>query len=833
MRSLSIIGIFLLLISLSGVNAKEVVNKDNQQTSSLLVLPETVHLDHPSASQRLIVQRTQNNQVLEQQKDVIWQSLDESIVTVENGLIKPVSNGRATILITKGTQTAEVEVTVTGMKETISWNFRNHVLPILAKNACNSGACHGALAGKGGFRLSLRGYDPKSDHFNITQQSRGRRIELSDPGRSLLLTKPTGLIPHKGGLRLKEGSQDYQIIADWISQGASAPADSDPNIVEVKVFPKNVTLQKGDEQQILVQAVYSDGRIEDVTRWAKFSSADESVAMVNESGEVSVIGAGEGAIVVWFSSQIALTRVTSPYDQKINQSVYQESPRRNFIDELVLQKLEELNIPPSGRADDTTFIRRAYLDTIGTLPTPAEVKKFIEDTNPNKRDVLIDYLLNTPEFVTYWTYRWSDVLLVNGTLLRPEPLKIYYEWIRGHVKANTPWDEMVREIVTAQGSSVENGATNFYALHQDPENMTENVSQAFLGLSIACAKCHNHPLEKWTNDQYYAMANLFSRVRAKGWGGDGRNGDGIRTLYVAPSGELLQPLTGKPQPPTPLDGEPLPFDSTQDRRIHLANWLTSPENPYFSKAITNRIWANYFGVGLVEQVDDLRLSNPASNEELLTAASEYLIEKDFNLKALMKAILQSETYQRSSLPLEENISDKRFYSHYYPKRLMAEVLLDAICQVTEIPNTFDEILMPGGDRKETDFYPKGTKALELYDSAVDSYFLKTFGRNTRQITCECERSNEPTMVQVLHLSNGTTINEKIQSEQSRVQQYLNENYTNDEIIDEVFLLGLARYPTPQEEKQLLKLIETAPNRREGIEDLFWAVMSSREFLFNH
>ena len=395
--------------------------------------------------------------------------------------------------------------------------------------------------------------------------------------------------------------------------------------------------------------------------------------------------------------------------------------------------------------------------------------------------------------------------MLNGALLRPEAVKAYYQWIHHRVEANTPWDQFAREVVTAQGSSFENGATNFYALHQDPETMSENVSQAFLGLSIGCAKCHNHPLEKWTNDQYYAMANMFSRVRAKGWGGDSRSGDGKRTLFVVSKGELTQPLTGKPQPPTPLDGEPLAFDAPDDRRVHLAAWLTAPENPYFARSIANRVWANFFGVGLVESVDDMRDSNPASNEELLSATADFVVSNKFDLKTLMRAILQSHTYQRSSHPLAENQDEHRFYSRYYPRRLMAEVMLDAISQVTDVPTDFTEIAYPGADKQKTDFYPKGTRALQLYDSAVASYFLETFGRNERQITCECERSDEPSMVQVLHISNGDTLNSKLQAKEGRVEKLLGSDSPNYAIVEQTYLMSVARYPC---------LLYTSPSPRD-------------------
>jgi hypothetical protein len=356
-----------------------------------------------------------------------------------------------------------------------------------------------------------------------------------------------------------------------------------------------------------------------------------------------------------------------------------------------------------------------------------------------------------------------------------------------------------------------------------------------MGLSIGCAKCHNHPMEKWTNDQYYAMANLFARVRAKGWGGEPRNGDGLRTVYVATTGELVQPRTGKPQPPTPLDGEPIPFDDTSDRREKLAEWMTSPENPYFAKSIANRIWENFFNVGLVTPVDDLRVTNPASNEELLTAAARYVIDHQFDLKPLMKAILQSNAYQRSSDPLPGNKDEERFYSRYYPKRLMAEVLLDAVSQVSGVPTKFTTIAFPGADKQPTDFYPEGTRALELYDSAVESQFLQTFGRNQRRITCECERSDEPSMVQVLHISNGDTINDKLEAAGSRVGKLLESGASTEAMIEEAYLSALSRYPTEAEKAQLTAAIEGAgaDENRAAVEDLFWAVLSSREFLFNH
>jgi len=727
----------------------------------------------------------------------------------------------------------------------IEWEFRRHVIPVLSKTGCNSGACHGALAGKGGFMLSLNGYNPEGDYLAITQQARGRRIELGDPGRSLLLTKPSGALPHKGGLKLDVNSEGYEILANWIASGANPPTVEDPTLERIEVSPQQSLLKPNDSQQLTVQAFYSDGRVEDVTRWAKYTSTEATVAEVDDTGKVTVLGSGEGAVVVWFSSQIVLSRVTAPYSHEIAPAVYAEAPVRNLIDELVNNKLQQLNLRPSPQSSDEMFLRRVFIDTIGSLPTQEETEAFLGDTTPDKRDKLIESLLAREEYIDYWTYRWSDILLVNGKHLRPAAVKSYYGWIRNHVENNTAWDEIVRELVTSSGGSLDNGATNFYAIHSSPEDMAENISQAFMGLSINCAKCHNHPLEKWTNDQYYAMANLFARVRAKGWGFGGKDKEGKRTLLVSLTGELVQPRTGHPQVPAPLDGESLAFESTVDRRVHLANWLTSPANPYFTRSIVNRVWHAYMGVGLVESVDDLRVSNPASNEELLNALAKYLVEQNYDLKALMRLILQSATYQRSSMPIEGNQEDRRFYSRYYPRRLMAEVLLDAISQVSKVPDTFDKIDREGTDTDETKEYELGTRSVELYDSAIKSKFLTMFGRNDRDIVCECQRSNQPSMVQVLHLNNGDTINEKLRQEKSCVSQTLESEKTDEQIINEAYLKTLSRQPTDAERSALLAVFaEQAPaegesgedataKRRETIEDLYWSLMSSREFLFQH
>ena len=788
------------------------------RAEDIVVLPERFALSGSTARQPLLVEtRRGDDFVAEVAGGIEWKSSDPKVVAVKDGVAVPVADGQAKLTAKVRSQIATAEVTVVGQSRPVEVSFRNQVQGVLAKAGCNSGACHGAAAGKNGFKLSLRGYDADADWFAITRQARGRRIVPSDPGRSLLLLKPTGALPHKGGVRFEVDSPDYNIIAAWIAAGAPAPKDNDPRLDRLEVVPAGVVLKPGDTQRLLVRAHYTDGHSDDVTRWVKFTSSDESVARVDQSGRVKIMGAGEGVVSGWFASRIVVATITVPFTQSVAADAFANAPRRNFIDDLALGKLKRLNLPPSSRAGDAEFLRRAFIDTIGMLPTVDETRAFLADGAPDKRDRLIESLLARPEFVDYWTSKWSDLLLVNTEKLPPPAMWSYYRWIRSQVAENTPWDQFARRIVTAAGNTLENGAANFFALHKDPLEMSETTSQAFLGMSITCAHCHNHPLEKWTNDQYYGMANLFSRVKVKN-----ADGEGNLTVFPTTEGELVQPRTGRPQPPRPLDGEAIPLEATADRRLALADWLTAPENPYFSRAITNRVWANFLGVGLVEAVDDVRLTNPPSNAELLSALAKHLVDNHYDLKSLMRVILQSETYQRSSQTLAENAADRRFYSRYFPRRMRAEVLLDAISQVSGTPTDFKG-------------YALGWRALQLPDSNVDSYFLKSFGRPQRLLTCECERTNEPSMVQVLHITNGDTINQKLAAKGSHVDQLLAAKAPDDKIVDDAYLSALSRLPTDAEKQQLISELGQTPaaEKRAAVEDLYWSLLSSKEFLFNH
>jgi hypothetical protein len=794
------------------------------------LIPTNIVLTGPEARQRILVEKTKDNEFVGQlTNQLTFISSDPSIVRMENDVAIPVTNGTATIQVKAGKRSAIARVKVEKMEKPFDWSFRNHVQPVLAKDGCSAGACHGAAAGQNGFKLSLRGYDDEGDFLTLTRGALGRRIVPSDPGRSLMLLKPTTTVPHKGGKRFEVDSLDYRILSQWIASGAPGPKPEDPRIVKIEILPSHVILSPASSQQLSVRASFSDGHTEDVTRWAKYTSANEMVSQVDDAGQAKVVGFGEGAITAWYLSRIDIATITVPYTNKLSGKVFAQAKRRNFIDDLVLEKLKSLNLPPSPRCSDSEFIRRAFIDTIGVLPTSQETREFLADKSPGKRDKLIESLLRRPEFVDYWTYKWSDLLLVSSKQLKTPAMWAYYNWIRNNVAANTPWDAFARKIVTAQGSALENGAANFFVLHDDPRTMAETTSQAFLGMSVNCAKCHNHPMEKWTNNQYYQMANLFARVRSKSGPSEGDN-----IVFVANSGDLVQPLTGRPQPPTPLDGKPLPIDAPEDRRLPLADWLVSPENPYFSRAIANRVWANFLGVGLVEAVDDMRITNPASNEKLLTAAAKFLVQERFDLKALMRAILQSETYQRASQPLPENASDTRFYSRYYPRRLMAEVLHDAVSQITGVPTQFTV------DRRNANAglgekYPLGLRAIQLPDTQTDSYFLKAFGRPDREKTCTCERTAEPSVTQVLHIANGDTINKKLEAKNNNVTKLLAANTPDEKVVEEIYLAALSRYPTPAEKQKLLKVLDLKDQseRRTVVEDVYWAVLSSKEFLFNH
>jgi hypothetical protein len=715
-------------------------------------------------------------------------------------------------------------------------SFRNHVIPVLTKAGCNSGACHGAAAGKNGFSLTLRGYDPDADYEALTREAAGRRVNKLEPAKSLVLLKPTETVPHMGGKRFEPESPEYRVIARWIAAGMPAPNTSDPKLIGLEVSPGRQTLAVGAQTKLKVIARYSNGVAEDVSRWARYSAADETVAQVDQSGAVTIKGHGETAVNVGYLTGVGSVRIASPFPHEIPAEAYARAERFNFIDDHVLAKLRDLHVAPSGLASDSAFIRRAWLDAAGVLPPAEEVERFLADTSPSnvKRAALVDRILKSEAWVDYWSYKWSDLLLVSSGKLARANVRSFYRWIRESVAANKPWDRFAYEITTATGRSTEDGAVNFFVIHRNQIDLTENFTQAFLGLSLTCARCHNHPLEKWTQRDYYAFSNLFSRVQVK-TDPDSSKGDASLLVVNSTSGEIRHPRTAEVLTPAPLDGKPMPshVQTQQDRRVYLAKWLTAPENPLFARTVVNRVWANFFGRGLVTPVDDLRATNPASNDELFAAVTKDFVAQGYDVKGLMRTIMLSAAYQRSSEPNGTNAGDDRFYSRFIVRRLPAEVILDAISQVTGVPEKFAG-------------YPAGTRALQLPDTRVPSYFLDIFGRPERKATSAAERMQDPTLTQALHVINGDTLQTKLTDAEGTIARFAREKVSDEQAVERLYLAALSRKPSLDEVSKIAAVMKAsragagagakadeATARRAALEDLAWAVFTSKEFLFNH
>jgi Protein of unknown function (DUF1553)/Protein of unknown function (DUF1549) len=803
--------------------------------AELKLYPADIRLTGPRAAQQLLlVEEEQGATIGDRTLGSKFVCVNTSIAVVDDsGWVRAVGDGETTITATSNGKSATSRVRVTKAKDPTPPSFRNDVEPILTRASCNSGACHGALAGKGGLKLSLRGYDPDADHFVLTRQALARRVDRSEPDKSLMLLKATRAMPHGGGTRVEAGSPQYRMLLDWIAGGAAGLAASDATLDHVEVLPRHAVLKPKDTLRIVVLAHYSDGRVVDVSKLAKFVSSEATTADVDEDGTIKVGGNGEAAVSAIFNNRVATVTITSPYPNEVADKTFMDSPKANFIDEHVVRKLRELRLPPSAPCSDAEFIRRAFLDAAGILPKVAEVEAFLADKATDKRAKLIDALLDRPEFVDYWAYKWCDVMLVSTRKLPQPAVWAFYRSIRQAIADNRPWDRFARDILLASGSSLHQGGGNFFVLHKDVAELSESVAVTFLGTSITCARCHNHPLEKWTQDQYWSMANLFSRVAMK-------NGDRAGEIILSPAteGDALHPRKSVAMPPTPLDGKPMALDDPTDRRAHFANWLTNPDNPYFAKALVNRIWKNFLGRGLVEAEDDLRETNPPTNRELFDALAKEFVEHQYDVKHLIRLVMNSAAYQRSSRSVKGNESDDRFYSKYIVRRLSGEVILDALSEVTGVPTLFNQLYtgVEGGTAATTN-YPEGTRALQLPDSRVASRFLDAFGRPDRAQTCSCERQQDSTVSQALMLNNGQSLNDKLRSPKARLNSWLTENVSDAEVVRRVFQLALVREPTANESAKMGALLKNVANtpaaRREAIEDVFWAIVTSREFLFNH
>jgi hypothetical protein len=712
-------------------------------------------------------------------------------------------------------------------------SFLNDIEPLFTRLGCNQGACHGKGAGQNGFRLSLRGYAPEQDYQWLTREFLGRRLSSAQPEDSLLLRKPLGQAPHEGGKVFSVGSRPHALLLAWLKAGMPGPSKSDPTLRRLEVLPGNRVLRPGQTQQLLVRAEYSDGRRPDVTWLSRFDTNDAGVAEVDAHGLVQVRRPGETAIRASFQGLVAVVIITAPFEQPVDPQRFAQ--RNNFLDDHVFRKLQSLGIEPSDLCSDSEFLRRAFLDTIGVLPTPDEVRAFLADPRPDRRARLVDHLLRRPEFVDYWALQLGDLLQnrkerdhdVRGV----KGVRAFHDWLRQQVARNRPWDELTREVLTATGKSSTQPAVGYFIVtvgeqQAEQSEVAASVAQAFLGTRIGCARCHNHPLEKYTQDDYYHFAAFFSRIQLERHEakqgqptilhirGQDRNSPEAR----APVG-VVQPRTGQFLAPRPLDRSAVEVRPGTDPRVALAAWITDPKNEYFSGAIVNRVWKHYLGVGLVEPVDDLRASNPPSNPELWQALCRDLVAHHHDLRHLMRLILTSRTYQLSSATRPGNRTDGRFYSHYYARRLPAEVLLDVLSQSTGMAEDF-----PG--------YPRGIRAVQMPDPDLRSYFLTLFGRPGRVTACACERSGEVTMPQLLHLLNGDAVVDKMRSNGSRLMVLLQSKKSDTEVLEELFLCTLSRLPTADERAVVARAL-SKDYRGEVFYDLFWALLNSKELAFNH
>ena len=794
------------------------------------VVPSAVELHGNFDQVQLVVRDRSGDQVTDQSADLThlakYESSDPRIVVVdEAGLLRAVSNGEATIRVVSSGQTSEVAVKVDGVSETPTLEFIRDIAPILSKAGCNMGACHAQQYGKGGFKLSVFGFEPKADRDAIVRDRLQRRANMVAPEESLFLLKPTMAVPHGGGKRLAKDSVPWQILVQWLRNGAPEPKKEPAKVVSVSVYPKQRVGQAGLNQQLRVEATYADGTKRDVTQWTRFDSMDEALLEVDENGYVSSLAAGQAAIMARFEGQAAISLFVMPYRESIELVGWKNN---NFVDELAVKKFRELGIEPSPLSDDATFLRRAYLDATGTLPTVEQTKAFLSSDAADKREQLIDELLgltgdperdiHNDDYAAFWTLKWSDLIrnTSNGNSVE-QAMWAMHNWMKESFRVNRPFDQFVREMVTAKGSIYSNGPANYFRIFRSSTDLTEATAQLFLGVRLECAKCHHHPFEKYGQEDYYGFAAFFARVGTKNseeFGLFGRES----VVIVRTSGEVSHPKTRKRMEPTPLEGEPRNHDL--DRRIALADWLASTENEYFAKNVVNRYVSYLLGRGLVEPVDDLRSTNPPTNPELMDALAAHFVESGFDLKQLLKAIMTSRLYQLSSQPTEQNASDNRFYSHYLVKRLKAEPLLDSIDQVTQSRTKFKNL-------------PLGTRAIELPDAEYPNYFLNTFAKPRRASVCECERSPDENLAQALHTLNGDTLTTKLSDKKGRIARLIDEKKPVDEIVTELYLAALCRLPSDAELAVSREYVQESSSPQEGYEDLLWGLMNSKYFLFVH
>jgi len=738
---------------------------------------------------------------------------DPSLARIEGAVVGGLAEGVTALTIDVGGHRVEVPVRTTAFSEFPPVHFANDVVPLFSKLGCNSGGCHGRAAGQNGFKLSVFGFDPAADYDALIKEARGRRVLPTSPDRSLLLAKPTALVPHGGGMRMTVDSPDYEVLRQWIRQGLPWGRADAPTLAALRVLPQERVLSFSDRQQILATAIYSDGSARDVTALAGYSSNATHVADVEPNGLVRTGQApGEAAVTVGYMGQVAAVKILVPRADVPHP--YPTLPVRSPIDALVWSRLEQMGIIPSQPTDDATFLRRAFLDAIGRMPTPDETREFLADDQPDQRGRWIERILAQEEYADLWSLKWADILLVDRQKLGERGAYELHRWLRQQFADNRPYNAWVRQILTATGNSAKHGPANLYRSVDMPDALARAVSQAFLGVRLECAQCHHHPFERWSQDDFYGLTGFFTGLE--------RQPIGTRGVLVFHPGlrETRVPVSNRLVPTRVLDGPALTAaEVSGDPRAALADWMTSPDNPWFARLAANRLWKHFLGRGLVEPEDDLRSTNPATNEPLLDYLASRLVEQQFDLRAVMREILNSHVYQLSSAPNPSNRDDEQNFSHYYPRRLPAEVLLDAISDATGVSESY-----PG--------QPPGTRAIQLWDNRLPSYFLEIFGRPERTSPCECGRASEPTMAQALHLMNAPEIEARLASSAGRAAKLAASDLTNEQIAEELSLAALGRFPRP-DERQVAAELFAAAARGEAAADFLWTLMNSRDFLFNH
>lgn len=789
------------------------------------VAPAAVSLTGPHDACQLVVTGLRADGLSRDLTPIVTaQAQPAGIVDIHDHLfLRPRKEGSTVLTLQAGGRTLTVPVTVSGLGKPEPVSFRRDVIAALNVGGCNMGACHGTPSGKNGFRLSLRGFDPAADYHQLTRDVFGRRTDKHDPEQSLLLLKGVGHVPHEGGMRFGFDSLPSEMIRAWLAAGTPDDPKDLPPLAEIQVTPPGRILHAPARwQQLAVNARFADGRSRDVTRLSNFSSSDTSIADVSANGLVEFKRPGEVAIICRYLENLVSIRLT--YLEPREDFRFPPIPEVNFIDQHVFAKLKQMGLLPSELCSDTDFIRRAYLDAIGRLPTPEEVTQFLADQAPDKRQRLIDQVLNDPLYADFWALKWADVLRSTRRTLQTKGSYAFQLWLRDHWRKNTPVDQVVRQLLTATGNTYENPPANYYRIAKDPSSLAETTAQLFLGVRMQCAKCHNHPFERWTQDDYYGFAAWFARTKQKADPALGGKGNprvaAAEVVYLARDGEVTQPRSGRVMKPHFPGGTDADVPPQQDRRAVLADWLTRPDNPFFARSVVNRVWFHVMGRGIVEPVDDFRESNPACNDELLDALAQDFVRHAYDLKHLIRTIMVSRTYQLSSEPNDNNREDNKYFSHAVSKLLTAEQLLDALCDVTGLPEKFPEL-------------PRGTRAIQLPDGEVNHPFLKTFGQPARELPCECERESDGNLAQALQLINGPTVNDKLRSPDNRIGRMLQANKSPTEMLHELYLVTLSRPPAEDETRLALAHLAKSTDPRKAWEDILWALINTREFLFRH